>query len=189
MIDSSAPCSATPFLSSDRLNLEPLRLDHADEMAVLLDDTLLYTFTGGEPATSEQLRDRYARQIRGFSPDGSERWYNWVVRERSSGAALGYVQATLTEQDAAPKGELARVIGSRYQGRGFAREAAMVLMAWLRQRGVEIILAHIHPQNEASKGVARALGLIPTQTIVDGEIRWQGTVTAVRDRSSRTVAD
>ena len=173
MTGSFTSCSATPSLSSERLDLEPLRLDHAEEMAPLLDDTCLYTFTGGEPATSEQLRDRYARQIVGFSPDGSERWYNWVVRERSSRAVLGYVQAVLTDQGGEPNGELAWVIGSRYQGRGFAREAAMVLMAWLRQRGVEVILAHIHPQNEASKGVARALGLIPTQTIVDGEVRWQ----------------
>jgi hypothetical protein len=32
--------------------------------------------------------------------------------------------------------------------------------------------AHIHPDHVASIGVARTLGLSPTSTVVDGEVRW-----------------
>ncbi len=63
-------------LSSDRLDLEPLRPEHADEMAPLLDDAALHTFIGGVPATPDELRGRYTRQVVGRSPDGSQRWLN-----------------------------------------------------------------------------------------------------------------
>ncbi|MHB1886743.1 MAG: GNAT family N-acetyltransferase, partial [Acidimicrobiales bacterium] len=60
-----------PVLRSRRLRLEPLRVEHAEEMAPLLDDPQLYRFTGGRPATVSELRDSYCRQVVGRSPDGS----------------------------------------------------------------------------------------------------------------------
>jgi RimJ/RimL family protein N-acetyltransferase len=161
-------------LTSERLALEPLRVDHPQEMAPLLDDTELHSFIGGRPATVEQLRDRYARQIVGRSPDGSQRWLNWVVRERESGEAPGTVQATIAKQDGRAVAEVAWVISSPHQRRGFAREAATAMATWLRQQGVDVVVAHVHPQHEASMAVARALGLAPTETVVDGEVRWEG---------------
>jgi hypothetical protein len=37
-------------LASERLRLEPLRVEHAAEMAGLLDDPQLHTFIGGQSA-------------------------------------------------------------------------------------------------------------------------------------------
>lgn len=85
-------------LSSERLELEPLRPEHADEMAPLLDDVQLHTFIGGQPATSDELRDRYTRQVVGRSPDGLRHWLNWVMRRRDNGRAVGTTQATVSEQ-------------------------------------------------------------------------------------------
>ena len=50
-------------------------------------------------------------------------------------------------------------------------------MAGLRARGVERALAHIHPHHVASQRIARHLGLAPTDTVVDGEVRWEGPLT------------
>ena len=50
---------AQPLLS-ERLALGPLRVEHADEMAPLLDDPALHTFIGGKPASLQELRTRYA---------------------------------------------------------------------------------------------------------------------------------
>ena len=47
--------------------LEPLAVDHADELAPVADPPL-HAFTGGAPATAGELRDRYARQAAGRSP-------------------------------------------------------------------------------------------------------------------------
>ncbi len=46
-------------------------------------------------------------------------------------------------------------------------------MARLRTQGVETLVAHVHPDHQASRGVARAIGLIPTATVLDGGTRWQ----------------
>ncbi|HEX6920146.1 MAG TPA: GNAT family N-acetyltransferase, partial [Actinomycetes bacterium] len=39
-----------PPLGTRRLTLEPLRVEHADELAPVLDDRGLHTYTGGAPA-------------------------------------------------------------------------------------------------------------------------------------------
>lgn len=43
-------------LAGPRLDLEPLRVEHAKEMAPLLDEPGLHVFTGGEPASLPELR-------------------------------------------------------------------------------------------------------------------------------------
>ena len=163
---------AAAKLDGERLVLEPLRVTHADEMAAVLDDAALHTFTGGEPATPEQLRSRYARQVVGHSADGSEQWLNWIARDRATGAAVGYVQATVTEHEGQRSADVAWVVGVPHQGRGYAGEAAQLMADWLRREGVDVITAHVHPDHPASNAVARRLGLRPTDAMVDGEVRW-----------------
>lgn len=117
----------TPF-STPRLDALPLRVDHADEMAAVLADPALHTFTGGAPQDAEALRSRYARQTAG-SPDPAERWWNWVLRVRGDDCLAGYVQATVDVTGA--RAEIAWVIGTGCQGRGYAKEAAAGLVAHL----------------------------------------------------------
>jgi RimJ/RimL family protein N-acetyltransferase len=162
-------------LESERLVLEPLRPEHADELAPVLDDRSLHRFTGGEPVGVDELRARFERQSRGRSPDGRDRWLNWVVRERTTGRPVGTVQATVSESDRGPFAELAWVIGTGYQRRGLAKEAVGVMSAWLRERGVSCLRANIHPHHDASMGVARSIGLAPTDALVDGEVRWDSS--------------
>jgi len=82
--------------------------------------------------------------------DGSERWFNWVVRHRASGAAVGTVQSPVTSHDGVPGADVAWVIASAHQHRGYAREAAAAMAAWLRQQGADVITAYVHPDHEAS---------------------------------------
>lgn len=161
-------------LKSERLDLELLRPEHADEMAPLLDDPALHTYIGGEPASNAELRDRYEQHAVGRSPDRSEAWLNWIVRRRDSGQVVGTVQATASEQQGRLVAEVAWVIGAAQQRQGYAREAAQLMVEWLRQQGVEVVIAHVHPQHEASMAVARAVGLAPTGLVIDGEVRWEG---------------
>lgn len=161
-------------LRSERIALEPLRVEHADEMAPLLDDPTLHTFIGGEPPTTRELRARYARQVVGRSPDGLERWLNWIVRRHDTGQAVGFVQATLNEENGELVADVAWVVAPAQQRSGYAREAAQLMTDWLRRQRVDLIVAHINPRHGASKAVARSVGLTPTGTVVDGEVRWQG---------------
>ena len=157
----------------DLVVLEPLRVAHATELRVVLDDPGLHTFIGGTPATEAQLVERFGRQVEGWSPDRSERWLNWVVRRRADDQAVGTVQATVTSVDGSLAAELAWVIGTAYQGQGHARDAAEAMVRWLRLHRVSVLVAHVHPDHHASQAVARRLGLTRTGTWHDGEERWE----------------
>jgi RimJ/RimL family protein N-acetyltransferase len=159
-------------LTTSRLGLEPLRVDHAAEMVAVLDDPALFTYTGGTPPTEADLRARYQRQAVGVSPDGRHGWLNWVLRLRATRTPIGTVQATLRRSGSDQCAELAWVVATRWQGAGYATEAASVVVAWLRASGVRSFEAHVHPSHAASAAVANRLGLAPTQPRGDGEIRW-----------------
>lgn len=163
-----------PRLTTDRLLLEPLRVEHADEMAGILDDPDLHAYIGGDPATVDQLRSRYAQQVAGRSTDGSQRWHNWILRRRDTGAAVGTLQTTVTAEQGRSVAEVAWVVAVPAQGLGFAREGARAMIWWLRHQGVEVLVAHVHPEHAASMAVARAVGLEATDVVVDGEVRWEG---------------
>ena len=160
-------------LVGPRLLLEPLRIDHAEEMAAVLDDPALYVYIGGGPASVSELRTRYARQVAGAGPDSGEVWLNWVVRRRDSAQAVGTVQATISSDEDGRVAAVAWVIGTSWQGCGYAREAARIMTRRLATDGIHHLEAYIHPGHLASERVAAALGMRPTQTFVDGERRWE----------------
>ena len=153
---------AAERLVTERLALDPLRVDDAAELAPLLDDPALHAFTGGAPAGAAELRARFARQVAGRSPDGTARWLNWVVRLRATGEAAGTVQATVAPEGDRLAAQVAWVIATPHQRRGYAREAAVALVDWLGARGAGVVVAHVHPAHAASNAVARAAGLRPT---------------------------
>jgi RimJ/RimL family protein N-acetyltransferase len=159
-------------LTTDRLVLEPLRVDHASELAAVLDDAALHEFTGGEPASLDELTARYRRQVVGRSPDGSQEWFNWVLRRRDDDRPAGFVQATVRSDHGTRTGELAWVVATPHQRLGLAREAAAAVADWLTASGVRRLLAHVHPDHAASAAVARSLGMVSTDVVVDGEVRW-----------------
>jgi RimJ/RimL family protein N-acetyltransferase len=170
-----APHLSPSPLESARLVLEPLRVQHAHELAPVLQDVALHQFIGGKPASVQELRRRFERQARGRSPDGRDCWLNWAVRQRTTGHAVGTVQATVKTSERAVVAELAWIIGTTFQRQGFAKEAVGVVAAWLMRQRVDCLQARIHPQNAASMAVARSIGLLPTQTIVDGEREWRSS--------------
>jgi RimJ/RimL family protein N-acetyltransferase len=160
--------------STERLDLEPLTVAHAAELAPLLDDPSLHEFTGGAPLSAAALTDRFGRLAARRSPEGDQMWGNWVARVRATGAAAGTVQATLPAGGpAAGPAEVAWVMVRPAQGRGYATEAARSLVAVLQAAGWTVV-AHIHPGHLASQRVARSAGLSPTADVHDGETRWVG---------------
>ncbi|MET0739985.1 MAG: GNAT family N-acetyltransferase [Candidatus Nanopelagicales bacterium] len=160
-------------IRTERFDLEPLRVDHAEEMARLLDDEALHRFIGGRPDSLVELRARYARQVGGRSPDGKELWLNWVIRDRVSARPIGTVQAAVRDDPAGTLADVAWVVGTQSQGQGVARESATAMVSWLRQQGVDGVAAYIHPEHNASMAVARAIGLTPTDRVVEGEVEWR----------------
>ncbi|MFC5928832.1 N-acetyltransferase [Cryobacterium melibiosiphilum] len=159
-------------IESERLRLEPLTVRHGTRMVSVLADPSIYHFMGGEPPSALTLARQYRRQVVGHSPDGCIGWLNWIVTLAETETPIGVVQATLLERSQAAA-DLSWVITPAQQGRGYATEAATVLVGWLNEHGVTGFAANIHPEHGASGAVARRLGLHPTAVVVDGEVRWE----------------
>lgn len=162
-------------MNTRRLDLLPLRVEHAEEMAAVLSDPALHTFTGGAPETPGALRSRYQRMTAG-SPDPAVSWLNWVIRHRDESCLTGTVQATVGPSGNGLIAEIAWVVGTPWQGWGIASEAVQGLVDWLSRQPVQTVIAHIHPEHRASAAVATAAGLTPTHELHEGEIRWQRSI-------------
>lgn len=152
--------------------MRPVAVGDAEAMVSVLADPSLYQFTGGVPPTREELERRYTSQVRGTSPDGRDIWVNLIVIVDAQ--PVGYVQATIP--GGGDSAEIAWVIGGPWQGRGYARQAAQLLVADLADRGVRQLTALIHPEHVASQRIAAHLGLALTDEMVDGEARWSGAI-------------
>lgn len=164
---------APQTLEAERFFLDPLSVEHAHPMVKVLADPGLYEFTGDEPSTYRELLRRYSAQCAGQSKDGSQWWLNWVIRSKSTGSLIGFIQATVEGEPLKLSADIAWVVTPESQGKGVATEAAGAMVSWLQMQGVAPIVAFVHPEHHASMAVAKKLGLSPRSTVVDGEVRWE----------------
>ena len=157
-------------LATARLSLLPIVAEHAPVLFGVLAEPALYAVTGGAPPASvEALQARFAHWERRRSADGSELWFNWLVREQTGGVAIGYVQTTVRNPSVA---NVAWVIGGPWQRLGYATEAASAVVRWLEGLGVTHLRACIAPAHTASQRVAERVGLGLTREWEDGEQVW-----------------
>ncbi|MCZ6690857.1 MAG: GNAT family N-acetyltransferase [Planctomycetota bacterium] len=163
------PTESSLLIETDRLELRPILRDDAQLLFPVLSDPALYEHTGDEPPASvSALRELYASREARRSPGGRELWLNWMIRIGASGEAIGYMQASVAPRRA----DLAWVIGSPWQSRGYASEAAKAVIDWLWAIGVTRIRASINPHHAASRKVAINAGLRRTDEFSEGEEAW-----------------
>jgi RimJ/RimL family protein N-acetyltransferase len=159
---------------TDRLDLRPVTVGDADELAAIFADRRLYAFTGGEPSTLEALQSTFARLEAARSASATAQ-RNWVVRHQVEDQAIGMLQAIFTGGGQAA--EIAWVVAVAWQGQGLATEATRAVVAWLDAHGVRTITAWIRPDHYASAAVALRAGLTPTSEYRDTELhreqRWR----------------
>jgi RimJ/RimL family protein N-acetyltransferase len=147
-------------LATPRLALEPLEARHAPEMFVALVDPALYRFMSERaPQSVELLAQRYARLESRESADATQAWLNWIVRVAGTGAAIGFVQATV---HAGGLADVAYVIAGFAQRQGYGREATAAMIEELRARyGVSRLRASVDAPNAPSIALLHALGFQP----------------------------
>jgi RimJ/RimL family protein N-acetyltransferase len=167
-----APAIEAAIITTERLVLVPLQAEDAEELCDLLYDDRLHEFIGGLPGSRLELHDRFVLLAAG-SPRAGETWMNWVVRRRFDSQAVGTMQVTVKVVDGREVARLGWMIGVESQNQGFASEAAVALVRWVRRQGVEDIGANIHPDHEASATVATRAGLRQTQEEFEGERVWR----------------
>jgi len=143
-------------LHSARLTLEPQTALHAPAMFKVLSDPAIYTYENQPPASLDALSRRFARLEARLSPDGGEQWLNWVLRQRSDGELIGYVQATV---QADGRSLVAYELASPHWGRGLGHEAVQAMLDELQQHvGVRHALAVFKRANFRSLALLLRLG-------------------------------
>ncbi len=136
--------------------LEPRTTAHAEALFAVLADPRLYAFLDeAAPVSVDALRQKLARSESRRSPDGSQQWLNWIVRD-DAGELAGYVQATI---DANGDTNIAYLIGSDFQGLGLGRQAvAQLLRIVAAEFGATRFYIVAERANERSLRLARGLG-------------------------------
>ena len=131
---------------------------HAQGMFPVLADPALYAFLDSPPPESlAALVARYARLEGGVSPDGTQRWLNWIVVLPGEGP-IGFVQATVAGQVA----WVAYLLGQRHWSRGYATEATRAMLADLvSSHGTTSFNATVELANERSIALLHGLDFRP----------------------------
>lgn len=142
-------------LTTPQLTLEPLLPTHAPRMYRVLCDPALYTFEGQPPLSLRDLREHYADLALRRSPNGRERWLNWVLR-LPGGELVGSVQATVQPDGQA---DIAYELASAHWGHGLATQAvAAMLQELVAQHGVQGLWAVLKRANLRSLRLLQRLG-------------------------------
>ena len=142
---------------TDSLDIEPLEERHAAEMHEALLDPRLYPFIPeNPPASLEHLEAMFRRFLAGPPADSGEVWLNWVIRDHSSKACIGTLQATYFAS-----GELwaGYKIIPPWWGRGVATAGVRWLLDELQSRFPDIpVLASVDTRNLGSIRVLEKCG-------------------------------
>jgi len=130
--------------------LTALDVRDADEMFRLLSASEIYEeMEEVPPASIEALRRRYEFLSKQSSPDGTEWWLNWIVRNAETNEAMGFVQATVVK--AKGSAAIAYVLHPRFWGKGYARMAVANMLEILRMTyKVKEFVATVNESNTAS---------------------------------------
>lgn len=141
-----------------RCVLEPQVEAHAAAMFEVLSDPAIYEFEGVPPPSLEKLAAGYRRKESRASPDGRERWLNWVVRLPGNELA-GYVQATVLESGAALIGY---EFASRHWRQGIGSASINGMLDELAETyAVHTFVAVLKRANHRSMGLLHQLGFEP----------------------------
>ncbi len=157
-------------LHTERLHLEILHKDHADEMFSVLRNPIIYRYMDGRPDTTEALRQQYEKQSSNW--DGRPiSWHTWIMREKRANAAIGYIQATLNHAE--KSAELAWVLSPLWTGRHYSSEAARRVMQELRNGGlVSTFTCTIDKRNAPSRHLAQSLGFAISNSLPVESQTW-----------------
>ncbi len=110
---------------SKRLRLEPIGLDHAEDLHLLHQDPAVAAWWDG--AWTEQVAEQNAgRFAAGWAADGVSKW---IAYDRHSGALVGRGGLSRLHLDGADRLEVGWTILGRFWGKGYATEIGTTALA------------------------------------------------------------
>ncbi len=143
-------------LESKRLRMEIRVESHAAELYEHFCDKELYHYTRRDiPPSSSWLAEGFKKLESLKSPDGSETWLGWVLREKYTGHPVGISELSFFNGEA----HIAYTIFRNKWGKGFAAEATSEMMKFARANyEFSRFVIEMDTRNRASIKVAEKLG-------------------------------
>lgn len=167
-MDSEAVRRQCGVLKTQRLIVEPLLADHADELVDLLDERVNRFFSPKDmPSSQAALREQFAEMERAAnSRDVGPRFHPFVVRTAELQTCIGRLEVLVHDKDA----EIAFVFVPSVWGKGYAREAAEAIIDHFRQVGVKRFWACVTRDNTPSLALCKRLGFALAEVPQDLEL-------------------
>jgi [ribosomal protein S5]-alanine N-acetyltransferase len=137
------------ILKTKRLVLEPIKLHHAANLFLLLQDERIYRYIPQNPPISiKLLEQRYQKLQSRLSPDRQEAWLNWAIRLKNVSEYIGRVEASVLPNYTA---EIAYELSPTYWNQGYATEACQQILSILFvEYLVKKVKAQVDTRNQAS---------------------------------------
>ncbi|MGN6688406.1 MAG: GNAT family N-acetyltransferase [Actinomycetales bacterium] len=99
-------------------------------------------------------------------PAGLAPWLSRAVVWRQTGVLVGYANFH-TRPDADGRVEIGYRVAPQWRGQGIATEVADGMWEWARQRGAQVFVASVRPDNEPSLRILRRAGFVQVGEQID----------------------
>ena len=166
--------------------MRPFVAGDFDALHAMRSDAEVARYLYEEPFSPEQTRDLLTRKSAMISWAAEGDWLGAAVVERESGLVVGDVGLRwLSERDRTA--EIGFIFDPRHQGKGFATEAARVLLEWaFGSARMHRVIGRTEARNTASNRVLEKLGMRLEAHFVENEWvkgEWQSELNyAILDR-------
>jgi RimJ/RimL family protein N-acetyltransferase len=174
-------------IETERLVLRPYREDDLDALHAMYSDAGVARWLYYEPDTLENSKARLARKLAGHELT-EEKGLSAAVELRDGpyvGDAVLFNMVPVEHRSI----ELGFSFDPRYQGNGYATEAAGALVDWAFANGFHRVYGRLEARNTASARVLEKLGMRREAHLVENEWvkgEWQSElVYAILDREWR----
>jgi RimJ/RimL family protein N-acetyltransferase len=147
-----------PTLTTERLIIAPMSLDHFEEHAAAWADPEMTRFIGGNPRSRNESWGKFLQGAGLWSIKG---YGYWSFLDRASGAYLGNGGLAQFERGIAELvdyPEAGWAFAPEAWGKGYATEAMTAILNWADEAKLGEIRCIIDPGNVASHNVATKLG-------------------------------
>ena len=157
------------ILETERCVVRELTLDDLDALFELYGDGEIDKYT--DPLYSYEEEKEFQRAY----IENMYRYFGyglWLVFSRETGRLIGRAGLEHREYNEETELELGYIIGTQYQGQGFATEVGEAILEYAKENtGFERINALIEDKNTVSKKLAKKLGFVHAEDFeVDGKI-------------------